>query len=103
MNCGDSQQCKILIIREHTHILWPVQSSFSECFLTPGIRKKLLGVNVLRQMDSRGRNRASAVFFGLPLVCLKHNSWLLEMIDYPGLPANNVPPYAEKENMSSDS
>lgn len=54
-------------------------------------------------MDSRGRNRASAVVFGLPLVCLKHNSWLLEMIDYPGLPANNVPPYAEKENMSSDS
>lgn len=58
---------------------------------------------MLRQMGGHGRNRAPAVFFSLPLVCLRHNSWLLEIIDYTGLPSNNVPPHAEKGNMSGDS
>lgn len=37
------------------------------------------------------------------LQSLRRNSWLLEMIDYTGLPANNVPPNGEKGNMSNDS
>lgn len=37
------------------------------------------------------------------LQSLRRNSWLLEMIDYTGLPTSNVPPNAEKGNMSDDS
>lgn len=37
------------------------------------------------------------------LQSLRHSSWLLEMIDYTGLPTNNMSPNAEKGNMSNDS
>lgn len=53
-------------------------------------------------MDGDGRNKAP-VFSWLPLVCLRHNSRLSEMIDCTGLPTSNVPFYAEKGTMSRDS
>lgn len=59
-------------------------------------------MSLLRQMDGDGRNKAP-VFSWLPLVCLRHNSRLSEMIDYTGLPTSNVPFYAEKGTMSRDS
>lgn len=34
---------------------------------------------------------------------LRRNCCLLEMIDYTGLPTNNVPPYAAKGSLAGDS